>query len=76
MQGRNVIWLPGTDHAGIATQKRREKQLMAEALLGIPWTRTLHRARLQWKTTFGNTIVSQPKQLGESCDWTVSVHDG
>src|SRR6266550_5786320 len=70
MQGRNVLWLPGTDHAGIATQNVVEKQLIAEGLS----RESLGRARFvervwQWKTTFGNTIVSQQKQLGESCDW-------
>ena len=70
MQGRNTLWLPGTDHAGIATQNVVEKQLMAEGLS----RELLGRERFveqvwQWKATSGNTIVNQQKQLGESCDW-------
>ncbi|TKB78728.1 MAG: valine--tRNA ligase [Nitrospira sp.] len=70
MQGRNTLWLPGTDHAGIATQNVVEKQLMAEGLS----RESLGRERFveqvwQWKATSGNTIVNQQKQLGESCDW-------
>jgi valyl-tRNA synthetase len=70
MQGRNVLWLPGTDHAGIATQNVVEKQLMAEGASreSIGRERFIERV-WQWKTTYGNTIVSQQKQLGESCDW-------
>ena len=70
MQGRNVLWLPGTDHAGIATQNVVEKQLMAEGASRESLGRERFIERVwQWKTTFGNTIVSQQKQLGESCDW-------
>jgi valyl-tRNA synthetase len=70
MQGRNVLWLPGTDHAGIATQNVVEKQLMAEGSSRESLGRERFIERVwQWKTTFGNTIVSQQKQLGESCDW-------
>jgi len=70
MQGRNVLWLPGTDHAGIATQNVVEKQLMAEGASRESIGRERFIERIwQWKTTFGNTIVSQQKQLGESCDW-------
>ena len=70
MQGRNVLWLPGTDHAGIDTQNVVEKQLMAEGASreSIGRERFIERV-WQWKTTYGNTIVSQQKQLGESCDW-------
>jgi len=70
MQGRNVLWLPGTDHAGIATQNVVEKQLMAEGTSRESLGRDRFIERVwQWKTTYGNTIVSQQKQLGESCDW-------
>jgi valyl-tRNA synthetase len=70
MQGRNVLWMPGTDHAGIATQNVVEKQLMAEGASRESLGRERFIERVwQWKTTFGNTIVSQQKQLGESCDW-------
>jgi valyl-tRNA synthetase len=70
MQGRNVLWLPGTDHAGIATQNVVEKQLLAEGLSRESLGRDRFVERVwQWKATSGNTIVSQQKQLGESCDW-------
>lgn len=70
MQGRNVLWLPGTDHAGIATQNVVEKQLMAEGLSRESLGRDQFIERVwNWKATSGNTIVSQQKQLGESCDW-------
>ena len=70
MQGRNVLWLPGTDHAGIATQNVVEKQLMAEGLSREALGRDRFVERVwQWKATSGNTIVNQQKQLGESCDW-------
>ncbi|MBL8075675.1 MAG: valine--tRNA ligase [Nitrospira sp.] len=70
MQGRNTLWLPGTDHAGIATQNVVEKQLMAEGLSREALGRDQFVERVwQWKATSGNTIVNQQKQLGESCDW-------
>ncbi|CUS39358.1 Valine--tRNA ligase [Candidatus Nitrospira nitrosa] len=70
MQGRNTLWLPGTDHAGIATQNVVEKQLMAEGLSRETLGRNQFIERVwQWKGTSGNTIVNQQKQLGESCDW-------
>ncbi len=70
MQGRNTLWLPGTDHAGIATQNVVEKQLMAEGLSREALGRDRFVERVwQWKATSGNTIVQQQKQLGESCDW-------
>ncbi len=70
MQGRNVLWLPGTDHAGIATQNVVEKQLMAEGASRESLGRERFIERVwQWKATSGNTIINQQKQLGESCDW-------
>jgi len=70
MQGRNTLWLPGTDHAGIATQNVVEKQLMAEGASRESLGRDRFIERVwQWKATSGNTIVNQQKQLGESCDW-------
>jgi len=70
MQGRNVLWLPGTDHAGIATQNVVEKQLIAEGASRDSLGRERFIERVwQWKATYGNTIVNQQKQLGESCDW-------
>jgi valyl-tRNA synthetase len=70
MQGRNTLWLPGTDHAGIATQNVVEKQLVLEGLSRESLGRDRFVERVwQWKATSGNTIVEQQKQLGESCDW-------
>ncbi len=70
MQGRNTLWLPGTDHAGIATQNVVEKQLMAEGTSRESLGRERFIERVwQWKATSGDTIVNQQKQLGESCDW-------
>jgi len=70
MQGRNTLWLPGTDHAGIATQNVVEKQLLSEGISRESLGREQFIERVwQWKATSGNTIVNQQKQLGESCDW-------
>ena len=70
MQGRNVLWLPGTDHAGIATQNVVEKQLMAEGASRESLGRERFIERIwQWKATSGDTIIRQQKRLGESCDW-------
>jgi valyl-tRNA synthetase len=70
MQGLNVLWLPGTDHAGIATQNVVEKQLMAEGLSRESLGREGFIERIwQWKATSGDTIIRQQKRLGESCDW-------
>ncbi len=70
MDGYNTLWLPGTDHAGIATQYVVERLLATEGLD----RRTIGReAFLQrvwaWKETSGGTIIHQLKRLGASCDW-------
>ncbi len=70
MQGRNTLWLPGTDHAGIATQNVVEKQLLSEGTSREALGRERFIERVwQWKAASGNRIVEQQKQLGESCDW-------
>jgi valyl-tRNA synthetase len=70
MQGLNVLWLPGTDHAGIATQNVVEKQLLAEGLSRESLGRERFIERVwQWKAASGDTIIRQQKRLGESCDW-------
>src|SRR4026208_1826053 len=70
MQGRNVLSLPGTDHAGIATQNVVEKQLMGEGASRESLGRERFIERVwQWKATSGDTIIRQQKRLGESCDW-------
>jgi valyl-tRNA synthetase len=72
MRGKDVLWQPGTDHAGIATQMVVERQLMErqeksrremgrEAFLKRVW---------EWKAESGGTIVKQLKRLGASCDWS------
>ncbi len=70
MQGRNVLWMPGTDHAGIATQNVVERQLMAEGTSRERLGRDKFIARVwEWKAQYGGIIVQQLKRLGASCDW-------
>jgi valyl-tRNA synthetase len=70
MQGRNTLWMPGMDHAGIATQNVVEKQLMQEGLTRQALGRDQFIERVwQWKTKSGGTIIQQLKRLGASCDW-------
>jgi len=70
MQGYNTLWLPGTDHAGIATQNVVEKELAGEGLTRHDLGREKFIERVwQWKEKYGNTIVNQLKRLGCSCDW-------
>jgi valyl-tRNA synthetase len=72
MRGRDVLWQPGTDHAGIATQMVVERQLMERQ---EPGRRQLGRARFlervwAWKAESGGAIINQLKRLGCSCDWS------
>jgi len=72
MRGRDVLWQPGTDHAGIATQMVVERQLMERQL---PGRRDMGRKKFvervwQWKEESGGTIINQLKRLGASCDWS------
>src|SRR5712675_2846321 len=72
MRGRDVLWQPGTDHAGIATQMVVERQLMERQL---PTRRALGRGAFlekvwAWKAESGGTIINQLKRLGASCDWS------
>jgi valyl-tRNA synthetase len=70
MQGLNVLWVPGTDHAGIATQNVVEKQLLAEGTTRDKLGRDQFIQRVwEWKARSGGTIVEQLKRLGSSCDW-------
>ena len=71
MRGKDVLWQPGTDHAGIATQMVVERQLAEQQI----HRRTLGRAGFlekvwAWKAESGGTIVNQLKRLGASCDWS------
>jgi valyl-tRNA synthetase len=70
MEGCNVLWMPGTDHAGIATQNVVEKQLLDEGLNRHTLGREKFIERVwKWKEQSGGTIISQLKKLGASCDW-------
>ena len=71
MQGFEALWLPGTDHAGIATQVVVERHLREQ---GVEDPRSIGRAAFvekvwEWKERYGNRIVEQMKALGNSCDW-------
>ena len=71
MQGHNVLWIPGTDHAGIATQNVVERQLKAEGLDREVLGREKFIERVwQWREQFGGIIIGQLKRLGASCDWS------
>lgn len=72
MLGQNVLWQPGMDHAGIATQMVVERQLMEQKL---PGRRDMGREKFiervwDWKAESGGTILGQLKRLGASCDWS------
>jgi valyl-tRNA synthetase len=72
MRGKDVLWQPGTDHAGIATQLVVERQMMERQ---EPNRRTIGRDKFlekvwAWKGESGGTIINQLKRLGASCDWT------
>ena len=71
MSGFNAMWLPGTDHAGIATQSVVEKELKKT---GAPGRHELGREKFiekiwDWKKQYGENIYSQMRRLGDSCDW-------
>ncbi len=72
MRGKDVLWQPGTDHAGIATQMVVERQMMERQ---EPSRREIGRDKFlekvwAWKAESGGTIVNQLKRLGASCDWS------
>jgi valyl-tRNA synthetase len=69
-QGYNVLWMPGTDHAGIATQNVVERQLAAEKKDRHELGREAFIERVwKWKAESGGQIIGQLKRLGASCDW-------
>ncbi len=72
MKGKAVLWLPGTDHAGIATQMVVERQLAAAGNVGRrDMGRDAFVAKVwEWKAESGGTIVQQLRRLGASCDWS------
>ena len=70
MQGKNTLWLPGTDHAGIATQNVVEKALKKEGKRRQDLGREKFLERVwEWKKQYGGTIVHQQRMLGNSTDW-------
>ena len=71
MQGYNVLWMPGTDHAGIATQIKVEEMLAKEegkSRYDLGREKFVERV-WEWKKEYGDTIVKQIRSLGASCDW-------
>ncbi|XXG42544.1 hypothetical protein AAC387_Pa01g2799 [Persea americana] len=71
MKGRPTLWLPGTDHAGIATQLVVERMLASEGVKRTDLSRDEFTSRVwEWKEKYGGTITTQIKRLGASCDWT------
>jgi len=70
MQGCNALWMPGTDHAGIATQNVVEQQLLKEGTSRHELGREKFIARVwEWRRQYGGVIINQLKRLGCSCDW-------
>ncbi len=70
MQGYNTLWMPGMDHAGIATQNVVEKELAREGLTRHDLGREKFIERVwEWKAKYGGVIINQLKRLGCSCDW-------
>ncbi len=70
MNGYNVLWLPGTDHAGIATQNVVERQIAKEGLTRHDLGREAFVERVwEWKEQYGSRIINQLKKIGSSCDW-------
>jgi valyl-tRNA synthetase len=71
MQGYNTLWIPGTDHAGIATQNKVEKEIAEEGLTRKDLGREEFLKRVwSWKEKYGRNIVYQLQRLGISCDWS------
>ncbi len=71
MQGRDALWQPGTDHAGIATQMVVERQMAEEGLTRHDLGRSKFIDRVwKWKAESGGTITGQLRRLGASCDWS------
>ncbi|HCJ11823.1 MAG: valine--tRNA ligase [Verrucomicrobia bacterium GWF2_51_19] len=73
--GKSALWVPGTDHAGIATQTRVERKLRAEGTSRVALGREkfLEKA-CEWRDKHGGIILDQLKKLGVSCDWARNVH--
>ena len=71
MSGDTAVWVPGTDHAGIATQMMVERQLAAEGKSRTDFTREAFTERVwAWKQQYGSAITDQMRRLGASVDWS------
>ena len=71
MQGQNTLWMPGTDHAGIATQNVVEKELASEKKTRHDLGREKFVEKVwEWRKKYGGVIINQLKKLGASCDWS------
>jgi len=71
MQGRRAFWLPGTDHAGIATQARVEEELAKDGTNKYEIGREAFLEKVwQWKDTYHDRITKQLRKIGSSCDWS------
>ncbi|MDR2200291.1 MAG: valine--tRNA ligase [Deltaproteobacteria bacterium] len=71
MLGDNALWVPGTDHAGIATQAVVERHLAGEGVSRLDLGREKFLERVwKWKEEYGGRIIGQLKRLGASCDWS------
>lgn len=74
MSGFNTLWLPGTDHAGIATQSVVERELKKEGITRHDLGREKFVEKVwEWKHQYGNRIYEQMRRLGDSCDWQRAV---
>jgi valyl-tRNA synthetase len=70
MQGRSALWLPGTDHASIATEAKITESLLKEGITKADLGRDKFLERAwEWKKEYGGKIINQLKKLGSSCDW-------
>ncbi|MFN2135533.1 MAG: class I tRNA ligase family protein, partial [Candidatus Promineifilaceae bacterium] len=70
MQGKAALWVPGVDHAGIATQLQVEKMLLSEGTSRVEVGREVFLERTwAWKEKYGGYITQQLRRLGASCDW-------
>ena len=75
LQGREVLWIPGTDHAGIATQNKVDKELQKEGLSAKKLGREAFIERVRaWREKHGHIIYDQLKTLGISCDWSRATY--
>jgi valyl-tRNA synthetase len=80
MSGFNALWLPGTDHAGIATQSVVERELKKQGITRESLGREKFLEKIwEWKAQYGDRIFKQMRRLGDSCDWeraTFTLDDG